>query len=441
MSTIITIQPSDVIANSRADINSNFSNLNTDKQEKGSGVTGNIPLFGASNILGDSGKTPPSGALVGTTDSQTLTNKILTSPVINVGSDATGDMYYRNSGVLTRLPIGGANQVLHGGSSIPAFSALVEADITLSDNTTNDVSTSKHGFAPKGDGSTTKFLNANGAYSTPAASLPSFAQILPGFAGAIAASSSLCGITAAPGGLSSSNDFYACANISSQTYQIRKYSMDTLSGMFYDTGVNQNNVSVGPPQSTFVPYIAVCGSFIYVTFPLTSTGAATVGRYDLGTLANEAAITISGTAPTASGNYPIFSDGTFLYISDGSGGTITNLKKYSISGTTITFVATISFTSFLQSSAWCDGTNVYQVQDTGAGIRKWPLAGGSATAQNFPKFQYMNNGVGVGQTKATSGVVGIGSTQLALITSEVLYNATPNAVIASRMYLTPITKP
>lgn len=33
MSTITTIQPTDVIANSRADINTNFSNLNTDKLE------------------------------------------------------------------------------------------------------------------------------------------------------------------------------------------------------------------------------------------------------------------------------------------------------------------------------------------------------------------------------------------------------------------------
>lgn len=40
------------------------------------------------------------------TDTQTLTNKTLTSPVINVGSDATGDIYYRSSGALTRLAIG-----------------------------------------------------------------------------------------------------------------------------------------------------------------------------------------------------------------------------------------------------------------------------------------------------------------------------------------------
>ncbi len=48
-----------------------------------------------------------------------------------------------------------------------AAGAVTEAKITLADNTTGNVSTSAHGFAPKGDGVTTKFLNANGAYSTP----------------------------------------------------------------------------------------------------------------------------------------------------------------------------------------------------------------------------------------------------------------------------------
>lgn len=38
----------------------------------------------------------------------------------------------------------------------------------FTDVTTGNVSTSAHGLAPKGDGSTNKFLNANGAYSAPA---------------------------------------------------------------------------------------------------------------------------------------------------------------------------------------------------------------------------------------------------------------------------------
>ncbi len=45
---------------------------------------------------------------------------------------------------------------------------LPEAWLTLVDNTTNDVSTSKHWFAPKGSWLATEFLNGNGGYSVPA---------------------------------------------------------------------------------------------------------------------------------------------------------------------------------------------------------------------------------------------------------------------------------
>ena len=57
---------------------------------------------------------------VGKTAVQTLINKTLTSPVINVGSDATGDFYYRNgSGGFTRLPAGTDNQIIIYQSGIP----------------------------------------------------------------------------------------------------------------------------------------------------------------------------------------------------------------------------------------------------------------------------------------------------------------------------------
>lgn len=56
---------------------------------------------------------------------ETLTNKTLTAPQINMGSDATGDMYYRNgSAVTTRLPIGTTGQILEAqASGIPAWVA------------------------------------------------------------------------------------------------------------------------------------------------------------------------------------------------------------------------------------------------------------------------------------------------------------------------------
>lgn len=63
--------------------------------------------------------------LVGTATTQTLTNKTLTTPVINIGSDATGDIYYRNgSGIFTRLAIGTSGQILQTSSGgIPEWIA------------------------------------------------------------------------------------------------------------------------------------------------------------------------------------------------------------------------------------------------------------------------------------------------------------------------------
>lgn len=60
---------------------------------------------------------------VGKTATQTLTNKTLTSPVINVGSDATGDLYYRNAGVFTRLPVGASGELLSSSGTVPQWIA------------------------------------------------------------------------------------------------------------------------------------------------------------------------------------------------------------------------------------------------------------------------------------------------------------------------------
>lgn len=52
---------------------------------------------------------------------QTLTNKTLTSPKINFGSDADGDLYIRSGGILSRLPIGADAKVLTVSSGLPAW--------------------------------------------------------------------------------------------------------------------------------------------------------------------------------------------------------------------------------------------------------------------------------------------------------------------------------
>lgn len=79
-----------------------------------------------------------------------------------------GDIIYGGaSGLPTRRAIGAATTVLHGGASAPAYSAVVEADLGLTDVTTADATTSQHGFLKKLDNNAAHFMDGTGAWSTP----------------------------------------------------------------------------------------------------------------------------------------------------------------------------------------------------------------------------------------------------------------------------------
>ena len=83
-----------------------------------------------------------SGALVFAT-APALSSPVLTTPALGTPS----------AGVLTNC------------------TGLTEAGQTLADNTTLDVSTTKHGYVPKAPNDATKFLDGTGAYSTPTGGL------------------------------------------------------------------------------------------------------------------------------------------------------------------------------------------------------------------------------------------------------------------------------
>ena len=74
----------------------------------------------------------PTGTILGTTDTQTLTNKTLgAGSAIDLGADAAGDLYFRNgSGDLTRLGLGTVGQVLmsNGTNSAPEWTDKVAMD-------------------------------------------------------------------------------------------------------------------------------------------------------------------------------------------------------------------------------------------------------------------------------------------------------------------------
>ena len=95
---------------------------------------------------------------------------------------ATGDIIVGGaSGVWGKLAVGGANTLLHGGTT-PAYSAVVENDISLSAVSTNDASVTKHGFLSQLPGGTTVFLRGDGAFASPASVTVPYAYFQEGFA-------------------------------------------------------------------------------------------------------------------------------------------------------------------------------------------------------------------------------------------------------------------
>lgn len=95
---------------------------------------------------------------------------------VTVAHGGTGDTTLVNHGVLlgqgtaavAATAVGATNNVLHGNTGAdPTFSAVVEADLGLTNITTADVSTSAHGFAPKLPNDATKYLDGTGAYTVP----------------------------------------------------------------------------------------------------------------------------------------------------------------------------------------------------------------------------------------------------------------------------------
>lgn len=76
------------------------------------------------------------------TGTETLTNKTMTSPVlnypkINIGSDADWDMYYRDTGVLVRIPVWSENDTLNVVWGVPTWSNPVAYTWTLIADTTS----------------------------------------------------------------------------------------------------------------------------------------------------------------------------------------------------------------------------------------------------------------------------------------------------------------
>jgi hypothetical protein len=99
------------------------------------------------------------------TGAQTLTNKTLSSPVISsiANGAATLTLPTTSGTVALTSQITGINSGVNTGDQV-----ISDATLSLTDVTTGNVSTTKHGFVPKAPNDATKFLNGVGAWTTPA---------------------------------------------------------------------------------------------------------------------------------------------------------------------------------------------------------------------------------------------------------------------------------
>jgi hypothetical protein len=208
-------------------------------------------------------------------------------------------------------------------------------------------------------------------------------------------------------------DIIAVLQRISGTYYISRYAVDNK--IWYRTHLVTLSWN-GSINNT----ITILGSYVYVYGVDTSGPTVKVARLNLADLTSETNMTISGGTPSSSDTARnIHNDGTFLYLSDPA--VTGRSKKYSVSGTTITFSSNIDYTGMgWDEGIYNDGTYLYQVRNLSSvlNIVKWTMATGGAalstTTRAFNSHLTSELGAGVIPYSATAFWVALSGTVDAL---------------------------
>jgi hypothetical protein len=126
-------------------------------------------------LFQDNGSSPKTG-FTGGGGGGSLSPSNVTESELNFSDNTVGDVTSTKHGLAPKSA-GDATKFLNSAAT-PVYAQVKDSDLSTSDVLTNNVSTAKHGFAPKGDGDTTKFLNANGTYGTPATGSAGMSRVL-----------------------------------------------------------------------------------------------------------------------------------------------------------------------------------------------------------------------------------------------------------------------
>lgn len=386
MATIVTINASDQISSSRADINTSLVNLNADKIE-----TSYIDTDTAMAANSDT-KIPSQKAVKTYIDTQGGANASETvRGIVEIATSAEVDAGTGTGGTGAKIVLTPEN--VNAAHNIPFVVPGTSGNIMTSDGTDWVSSTASPAF---------------------------FQQTFP-----------LNGAMTSARGASGSNSTGSLLFQVHEGTSISRYER-TLGGTYFRTHSVAAGISI--PTSDYGGIIVI-GSYVYL---FSNDGTNIVAqRYDIADLANSTSMTVPTVACTSVVN--AWTDGVDAYVCSSSSQTTS--RRWTVSGTTFTAASTATVTTAIFAEVNCatmwDGTTAYLIKNLGIGngftIRKLATIDGSSystTTILYDAFSDVQN---------HAYIIPIDSTKIYIGFNSPRYDEA--ASIASVAVLLPYTKP
>ncbi len=222
---------------------------------------------------------------------------------------------------------------------------------------------------------------------------------------------------------------YAAVVASTTSVALYRFTKDTTTGQYFLT--HTQTITGLTAAAGALGGLAIIGSYVYVILNDNGGSGHKARRVDAADLANVTSLTYSGGTPA--NEYCAFTNGTDLFIITSSG----TASQYSISGTTLTLVGTVSYTSAgTPQGCFSDNTNVWFMSDSSGTvtIKKYAIAGGATVATDITKLFYSSAYPNAGSLRLSlrkSGILQLSFTHtlesLSAVISSALHTVTLGA--------------